>query len=184
MFINLMEAHSPFHQVPVPNRFGVADPARVGERTHLAQMQGVESFDYPLPGETEDAVLAPFVELAKEHQLKMKTVIGVGEYETFTGNTLRQEKFFPAWLFPEDDWFVNRALQGLSESGLSPEVGAYRFCTNAAYSAGVAGVPTVGFGPAKETDAHRVDECLKLEDLAAAARGYAGIIQAVLGREG
>ena len=24
---------------------------------------------------------------------------------------------------------------------------AYRFCTNAAYSAGVAGVPTVGFGP-------------------------------------
>ena len=43
-------------------------------------------------------------------------------------------------------------------SGLTPEVGAYRFCTNAAYSAGVAGVPTIGFGPAKEADAHFKDK--------------------------
>ena len=52
----------------------------------------------------------------------------------------------------------------------------------AAYSAGVAGIPTVGFGPAKETEAHVVDERLRLDDLEAAAQGYAGIIAAVLGR--
>jgi acetylornithine deacetylase/succinyl-diaminopimelate desuccinylase-like protein len=136
-----------------------------------------------IPGETEEGVLAPFLSQAESHQVTLKAAIGMGEYETFTGNTLRQEKFFPAWLFPEEDWFVTRALKGLSESGLSPEVGAYRFCTNAAYSAGVAGVPTVGFGPAKETDAHRVDECLKLVDLEAAADGYVGIIHEVLGME-
>jgi acetylornithine deacetylase/succinyl-diaminopimelate desuccinylase-like protein len=136
-----------------------------------------------LPGETEEDVLRPIRAIAESEGLEMKAEVGLGEYQTFTGNTLRQEKFFPAWLFEEDDGFVTRALAGLAASGLASEPRAYRFCTNAAYSAGVAGVPTVGFGPGKETDAHMVDERLKLEDLEAAARGYAGIIVAVLSVE-
>jgi acetylornithine deacetylase/succinyl-diaminopimelate desuccinylase-like protein len=64
---------------------------------------------------------------------------------------------------------------------LSPEFGAYRFCTNAAYSAGIAGVPTIGFGPATEADAHVVDEQLSLDSLIAAAKGYRGIIEATIG---
>jgi acetylornithine deacetylase/succinyl-diaminopimelate desuccinylase-like protein len=135
-----------------------------------------------LPGETPEDVLAPILAIAEEKELKLDARIGMGEYQTFTGEVLRQDKFFPAWLFDEDDWFVGRALAGLQESGLSPKTGAYRFCTNAAYSAGVAGVPTVGFGPAKETDAHVVDERLRLDDLDGAARGYAGIIGALLGQ--
>jgi putative selenium metabolism hydrolase len=136
-----------------------------------------------LPGETEEDVLGPITRLAEGQDLTLTARVGVGEYTAFTGKNLRQEKFFPAWVFPEDDWFVTRAVQGLRRSGLSPEVGAYRFCTNAAYSAGIAGVPTVGFGPALETDAHVVDERLKLEDLEAASRGYQGIIEAVLGTD-
>jgi putative selenium metabolism hydrolase len=135
-----------------------------------------------LPGETVEGVLSPILAIAEREGLKLNASIGVGEYPTFTGKTFIKEKFFPAWLFDEEDWFVGRSLAGLQESGLSPEIQAYRFCTNAAYSAGVAGVPTVGFGPAKETEAHVVDERLSLDDLEAAARGYAGIISAVLGR--
>jgi putative selenium metabolism hydrolase len=134
-----------------------------------------------LPGETEEGVLEPFRRLAEANGLSLEAVVGVGEYRAFTGRSVRQKKFFPAWVFWEDDWFVARALRGLAGAGLSPEISAYRFCTNAAHSAGVAGVPTVGFGPALETDAHMVDERLKLEDLKAAARGYGGIIEAVLG---
>jgi putative selenium metabolism hydrolase len=133
-----------------------------------------------LPGETEEDVLGAITELPSAQTANLKAAIGMGEYSTFTGTTLRKKKFFPAWLFPEDDWFVTRAGEGLLEAGLHPTLGAYRFCTNAAYSAGEVGVPTVGFGPGKETDAHVVDERLKLEDLAAAARGYRGIIEAVL----
>jgi putative selenium metabolism hydrolase len=136
-----------------------------------------------LPGETEEDVLGPFKWLAEVQDLTLKANVGMGEYEAFTGNCLRHEKFFPAWVFPEDDWFVTRAAQGLTGCGLTPVMGAYRFCTNAAYSAGVAGVPTVGFGPALESEAHMVDERLSLEDLKAASRGYLGIIEAVLGPE-
>jgi putative selenium metabolism hydrolase len=131
-------------------------------------------------GETAEDVLGAITGLPGVQGLELKAVIGMGEYTTFTGVVLRKEKFFPAWVFPEDDWFVVRSLEGLAGAGLAPEVGAYRFCTNAAYSAGVAGVPTVGFGPAQETDAHRVNESLELQQLLAAARGYRGILEEVL----
>ena len=133
-----------------------------------------------LPGETKEEVLEAITTLEESQTLRLEAKIGIGEYTAYTGNSLRKEKFFPAWLYPEDDWLVVRAMEGLTGRGLDPGLGAYRFCTNAAYSAGEAGVPTVGFGPARETDAHVVDERLLIDDLVAAAAGYQGIIEAVL----
>ena len=46
--------------------------------------------------------------------------------------------------------------------------------TNAAYSIGEAGVPTIGFGPGAEGDAHVVDERVSLEELEKAALGLQG----------
>ena len=83
-------------------------------------------------------------------------------------------------MYPETDAFVVAALGGLHAAGIPAQTSAYRFCTNAAYSAGLAQVPTVGFGPATEADAHVIDERLRIDDLLAAARGYAGIVAAVL----
>jgi acetylornithine deacetylase/succinyl-diaminopimelate desuccinylase-like protein len=45
---------------------------------------------------------------------------------------------------------------------------------------GVAGIPTIGFGPGTEADAHVVDEHLSLDVLEKAARGYQGIMETVL----
>ncbi|CAN5849572.1 YgeY family selenium metabolism-linked hydrolase [soil metagenome] len=133
-----------------------------------------------LPGETATGVLALLTDHPKAQGIELHAKIAEGEHTAYTGATLRSTKFFPAWLLDEDDWFVQRSGQGLQQAGLSPKLGAYRFCTNATYSAGVAKVPTIGFGPARESDAHIVDECLRLPELIAAARGYLGIIQAVL----
>jgi putative selenium metabolism hydrolase len=135
-----------------------------------------------LPGETPAAVLEGITSLPGVQEVNLQAKIATGEHTAYTGAVLRAEKFFPAWRFAEDHWFVHHAMGGLQQAGLHAQFGAYRFCTNAAYSAGVAGVPTIGFGPAKESDAHVVDEHLRLADLQAAARGYQGIIEAVLGR--
>ncbi|MCX6043645.1 MAG: YgeY family selenium metabolism-linked hydrolase [Chloroflexi bacterium] len=133
-----------------------------------------------LAGETAAGVLATVTDQPALQGIELRAQIAEGEHTAYTGATLRSTKFFPAWLLDEDDWFVRRSGQGLQQAGLLPKLGAYRFCTNATYSAGVAKVPTIGFGPARESDAHIVDECLRLPDLIAAARGYLGIIQAVL----
>jgi putative selenium metabolism hydrolase len=135
-----------------------------------------------LPGETMEAVLAEFRQLAAAGNpgTELRVRIAAGAHRTYTGQTLRGPKFLSAWTFPEDHPFVAAALRGLQLTGLEPSFGAYRFCTDAAYSAGTAGVPTIGFGPGREQDAHVVDEALSLDELVAAERGYRGIIAAVL----
>ncbi len=132
-----------------------------------------------LPGETSAGVQAEFQALAASAPsgADLRVRIAEGEHRTYTDQTLRGPKFLPAWSFPEDHPFVAAALRGLRAAGLDPAVSAYRFCTDAAYSAGTAGVPTVGFGPGREQDAHVVDERIALDELFAAERGYRGIIQ-------
>jgi putative selenium metabolism hydrolase len=134
-----------------------------------------------LPGETPEGVLGAVMALQPGNGAKFQAVIAEGAHTAYTGRVLRGSKFLPAWVFPEEHPFVQSALRGLRAAGLDPKIGAYRFCTNAAYSAGQAGVPTVGFGPAAEGDAHVVDERLELRSLVRAAEGYQGIIQATLG---
>lgn len=70
---------------------------------------------------------------------------------------------------------VDRILAEMRDLGFDEnrrDLRTYRFCTNGAYSAGQAGVPSIGFGPAAEGDAHGVDERLAITDLLAAAAGY------------
>ena len=134
-----------------------------------------------LPGDTPEMLIEQIRSLAALQPMDMKVELASGEYQTFNGTWIRGPKFFPAWVFDEGHPFVRTALEGLRSTGLKPAMGAYRFCTNAAYSAGVAAIPTVGFGPGCEEDAHVVDERLALEDLELAAQGYRGIIQAALG---
>ena len=133
-----------------------------------------------LAGETMAGVLGAIQDLPA-FQERVTATIAQGEHRAYTGAVLQGPKFFPAWKLPADHPFVQAALTGLRGAGLDPKLGAYRFCTNAAYSAGVAQVPTVGFGPSPEGRAHIVDEYIELEELHRAAQGYAGLIQGVLG---
>jgi putative selenium metabolism hydrolase len=129
-----------------------------------------------LPGETAEGVLNA---IPRPPEINLQARLAEGEHRTYTGQVLRGSKFFPAWVLDAAHPLVQRALHGLRATGLRPQLGAYRFCTNAAYSAGVAGVPTIGFGPASEGDAHVVDEKLALDDLQAAAQGYSNLITTI-----
>ncbi|MCI0521676.1 MAG: YgeY family selenium metabolism-linked hydrolase, partial [Chloroflexi bacterium] len=115
-----------------------------------------------LPGETPQSVLADVARRLAGAGLDYRAGLTQGEEHTYTGAIQRGEKFFPAWELPEDHPYVQAALSGLRAAGLNPQIGAFHFCTNAAYSAGVAGVPTLGFGPCREGDAHIVDEAIDL----------------------
>lgn len=133
-----------------------------------------------LPGESAEGVLADIAQRPELEDIRLDARVGVGEYTSYTGHSFTTEKFFPAWLADDDDPFVALSAAALRTSGIDAGLNAYRFCTNAAYSAGVADIPTIGFGPATEADAHVVNEKLKLDDLIAAARGYRAIAAAAL----
>lgn len=133
-----------------------------------------------LVGETMASVVGQIQNCGGLHGIDFSADVLNGEEKTYTGAELKMLKFYPAWKFDEEHPFVQSALHGLRAAGLDPSIGAYRFCTNAAYSAGTANVPTVGFGLGTEEDAHTVDEQIKLKDLENAMMGYAGIIKAVM----
>ena len=133
-----------------------------------------------LPGETVESVLGEITSLPELRDMNFKAKIAEGKHQAYTGEVLTCNKFFPAWELEESHPFVQKALRGLRTAGLDPDMRAYRFCTNAAYSIGEAGIPTIGFGPGAESDAHVVDEKISLDDLEEAALGYKGIIETVL----
>lgn len=139
-----------------------------------------------LVGETEEVVLTPIREVigrlrGSDPDLQAEARIAVSDLTTYTGRTLQFKKFAPAWEFPEREALVQGALRALRRIGLQPAVRSYSFCTNGSYSAGIAGVPTIGFGPSREDQAHVIDEYVEVEQLLWAARGFAAIAREMLG---
>jgi len=133
-----------------------------------------------IPGESRGSVLEQLDGLPTLPGATLQASIAVGEYKTFTGNILKREKWFPAWLLEKSHQFVQAAARGLEQAGLVVKYGTYNFCTNAAYSIGTAGIPTVGFGPSPEGLAHIADEYIEVDQLIKAAYGYQGILAAAM----
>ncbi|GIV84850.1 MAG: hypothetical protein KatS3mg052_1857 [Candidatus Roseilinea sp.] len=126
-----------------------------------------------LVGEGVDDVIAPIQEAItrlrrEDPAFNARAEVDAGSITTYTGVTRSALKFMPAWKFDAEHPFARMARAALPEA----PIGYYRFCTNAARSAGMLGIPTLGFGPGLETDAHIADESLSLDQLFGAAEGY------------
>ncbi len=140
-----------------------------------------------LVGETKESVLAPLQAALAEMtqsdpQFKGSISYAVGHDQCFTGNPIEGERFFPGWVFEEQDEFVQLALAGLNSVGISPKIQQYSFCTNGSHFAGEAGIQTIGFGPSRENLAHTIDEYVEIEQLVGAAKGFYGIMRSVCER--
>lgn len=138
-----------------------------------------------LTGETKESVLAPLRALAQklareDPAFQAKISFACGSERCHTGETIGDERFFPAWLFGEEEPFVRTALGGLRQAGLTPDVMCYSFCTNGSHYAGEAGIRTIGFGPSRENLAHTIDEYAEIDQLRGAALGYCALMKAFL----
>ena len=137
-----------------------------------------------LPGETAESVLGPIraaIARVKERvpELEAAAELTRGSSGCWTGDTLEAERFFPAWVLPEDHQLVCAALAGLRAAGIDAPLSHYAFCTNASSFCGELGIPTVGFGPSLESLAHVTDEYIEIDQLERACRGYQGILGAL-----
>jgi putative selenium metabolism hydrolase len=140
-----------------------------------------------LVGETKASVLEPLLAvIAAQERIdpELKAAVGYasGVERCYTGTEIRGERFFPGWVYDEEDEFVQAALAGLRSAGLNPEITQYSFCTNGSHYAGEAGIRTIGFGPSRENLAHTIDEYIEADQLVKATAGYYGILGAVLKR--
>jgi len=130
-------------------------------------------------GESAADLVARF-QAAAGDEVDLSVSVRRGTFPCYTGAQLELEEFLPAWLTPADSPLVTAARRGLQGIGQSGEDFFAHFCTNGSYTAGVAGIPTIIYGPGTTEGAHVADESIAIPDLVAATHGYAAIVDAVL----
>jgi len=143
-----------------------------------------------LPGETPESLLNAFEEAARaawaswSEPPELRVAIVEADFETWTGAHFHQVEFEPAWWTDEGSELVCAATRALEAVGLDTTPMHYSFCTNGSYLAGLAGIPTIGFGVGEEHIAHQVDEHVSLVSLARGAQGLGAIATELLGWAG
>lgn len=130
-----------------------------------------------LVGETKESVLAPVQKILDElcqadPSFRGKVSYSCGEETCYTGEKIRAQRFFPAWLLERDHPVVKRMMDSFHSHGFDPEVTKYSFCTNGSHYCGEAGIPTLGMGPSSENIAHTIDEHVPVWQLLAVTQIY------------
>ena len=95
---------------------------------------------------------------------------------------MEARQVFPHWVIGMDVPLAHNLVETVEDVlGYVPRLGTYAFSTDGVYTAGVAGIPTIGFGPGEERYAHTVDDQVRLDDLTSAAQVYAELARRMLG---
>jgi putative selenium metabolism hydrolase len=135
-------------------------------------------------GETEAKAMAEVQGVLLREEADALAEIPEYTSTSYTGYQARLKAYRPAWALDRDHPLVRQTCRAIrSELGYRPEIGKWGFSTDGVYTMGIAGIPTVGFGPGEERYAHVADERIRLSDVARAAQGYARIAVEVLGEQ-
>ena len=167
----------------------------------VLELTDIKSFPYPgssvvpslcratfdrrtLVGETKASILAPIEQLiaelkAEDQAFDAKVSFANAENACYTGEVIGGERFYPAWLYEDDEAFVQAPLKALQQQGFSSQLSHYSFCTNGSHFAGEEGIPTIGFGPSYEHLAHIDDEYIEVEQLVKATEGYVIVMESL-----
>ncbi len=145
-----------------PSLCAVADHARIHVDRRLTL------------GETRESAVAEIESLPSVRRHEARVEVLRYDRPTHTGYVLPAEKYYPCWLFEEDHPAVRaacRTWEALFDAPCRP--GRWVFSTNGVATAGMFGVPTVGFGPGDERFAHAPNERCEVEHLVRAVAFYA-----------
>lgn len=135
-------------------------------------------------GENETMALSEVRRVIAREGIQAKVEVTDCEITTYTGYTHHKRAFYPAWVLAEDHPLVITAAQAVrAQTKRRPQIGRWDFSSDGVYTAGVAGIPTIGFGPGNPRCAHAADEHVHLDDVCTAAEVYARLAVEILGTE-
>jgi len=134
-------------------------------------------------GENETMALAEVQKVIAREGVRAEVEVTEFHATSYTGYACHAREFYPAWVIAEDHPLVMAAVRALREQlKRRPRVSRWDFSTEGVYTAGVAGIPTVGFGPGDPRHAHTANEAVRLADVYAAAEVYARLAEELLAR--
>jgi acetylornithine deacetylase/succinyl-diaminopimelate desuccinylase-like protein len=134
-----------------------------------------------LPGETLDSILqefeALFVEIKKTTPRFDATVkVRTFHEKSYTGYEKDVQKHHAVWVTDKDLPFVQKTIKALQELGQPGETGYWKFGTDGSYSAGIKGIPTIGYQWGEESLAHTPIEHISIQQLVDTTEGFTGIV--------
>ncbi len=130
-------------------------------------------------GETLKSSVAEIRRLKEAKGMKVEVL----DYATrsYTGQSVKTDKYFPTWVLPERHPLVRAGVDTARfVMGKRPRVGRWVFSTNGVSSMGRLGVPTIGFGPGNEVVTHSAKEYCEVAQLLNAMAFYAAFPGAYL----
>ena len=128
-------------------------------------------------GETEATSVAELEALPSVRRANAR--VNVPEYAdpSYTGLVYATRKYYPTWRIEASSAPVQQARQAFNAVfGREPEIGHWIFSTNGVATAGLFDIPTLGFGPGEEPQAHAPNESIGIDQLVQAAAFYCGFI--------
>lgn len=133
-------------------------------------------------GETEAMALAEIQRVIARESVRADIRLAEFSATSYTGYSAHIRKVYPSWVIEETHPLVTALLRAArARLGRRPSIGRWAFSTEGAYTAGIAGIPTVGFGPGDPDRAHTVDEWVDIDDICAAAEVYAQLAVELMG---
>ncbi|MBO1703097.1 M20 family metallopeptidase [Eubacterium callanderi] len=124
------------------------------------------------------AVLDDFAE--KDPEFKAEVHPRTYCEKTYTGYTCEVNKYHPPWATDQQIPVVKKALDALENAGQKPECFYWKFGTDGGYTAGLRGIPTIGYSHAEEKWAHQPKEQVKISQMMKTIEGTEAILAAIL----
>jgi len=155
-----------------PSRCAVADGCTISIDRRLTK------------GEDKEYALDQIRNLPSAKKAGAKVEMYTYERPAYTGLVYPTDCYFPSWVVEED----HVAVQSVAESyrklfNREPRIDKWTFSTNGVSITGMFGIPTVGFGPGKEAEAHAPNEKTWKEDLVTCAAVYAALPKTYLNQD-
>lgn len=135
-------------------------------------------------GESEAMAMAEVQRLIAREGIRAEVRVAEYAATSYTGYECRAREFYPPWVVEEDHPLVTALVRAVrAQTGRRPRIGHWNFSTEGVYTAGTAGIPTVGFGPGDPRRVHTTDEWVSLEEVYTAAEVYARLAWELMGSQ-
>ncbi len=132
-------------------------------------------------GETESLALFEIQRIITREGVNADISVIEEKVCTHTGKVYPARRSSPPWVLDERHPLVKAMVNAARAMGARPSLTRWNFATEGTYTAGVAQVPTVGFGPGNPEMAHVCDECVEVNQIYTATSVYAQLAAHLLG---
>ncbi len=147
-----------------PSRCAVADECSISIDRRLTK------------GENKKLALNQIKELTSVKKAGAKVELYKYQKPSYTGFVYPTECYFPSWITEEKNTACEAVVKTYKNLfNKEPKIDKWTFSTNGVSITGMFGIPTIGFGPGKEAEAHAPNEKTWKEDLVKCAALYAAL---------